>query len=448
MSTPNRSLARRLLIASLIALPLFTGIIGAALESAYRQSQQASIREQMQSALYLLMAAAEVEEDGQLYMPERLQDPRLDRLNTGLLATISRDRKELWRSPSADLADFTLSAEAWSSGEQIYYQGRIEGDDYFILHQDVEWENNGNQPLPLRFNALLSQRSFHEQLLSYRTTLWQWLGALSLMLLLTQWAILRWGLRPLQQVAADLENIERGQDGRLNGDYPAEITPVIDNLNRVLDSEQQQRERYRNTMADLAHSLKTPLAVIRSQLQGMPNPDSPENRSVEEQVQRMDQIVQHQLKRAIRSQQSSDSQTPVSPLAKRLTSALGKIQSSSVNFEHCITDSTLFAGDSQDLMEVMGNLLENACKYGSSHIRISASNPEKAHLNVTIEDNGPGIPENQREVLLQRGERADTATSGQGIGLAVVIDIISSYNGSMEIGESDLGGARFDLSFR
>jgi two-component system sensor histidine kinase PhoQ len=251
-------------------------------------------------------------------------------------------------------------------------------------------------------------------------------------------------------VAADLAEIEAGRRTELIGHYPRELRGLTDNLNALIRHERSHLERYRHTLDDLAHSLKTPLAVLRGTLDsGGSNQEF--QHSVQEQVDRMSQIVQYQLQRAATSGRT----TLTAPIAllgavQKITASLDKVYAGKqVTCRLRIDDKAFFHGDEGDLLELLGNLLDNAYKSCRQHVVISGQ-PLVDHrystgLIIYVEDDGPGIPLDMAQSVLQRGVRMDTATPGQGIGLAVVQDIVRIYKGALEIGSSHLGGARLTV---
>ncbi|TQV68316.1 two-component sensor histidine kinase [Exilibacterium tricleocarpae] len=416
------------------------------LDAAFHRSLYAAEAERLKTHIYLLLGAAEVEA-GELWFPEQLTEPRFSQLGSGLYGWVGNaERKTLWRSDSAQLMlppDTAVGNAPVRVGAEHFYATELNGKALFAYYYDVSWDIDEGSRV-FRFATLHAQDRLQAELTEYRAQLWRWLGALVVLLLITQALILRWGLRPLRQLAEDLTAVESGETEQLRGQYPSEIQPVTDNLNLVLRNEQAQRERYRNTLADLAHSLKTPLAVIRGSVTASRG-QSPDP-TLNEQIDRMDQIVSHQLQRAtLNSRTLVARATAVAPVVQRLSQALDKVYSAKgIVFEAGIEEDIAFHGDERDLMEALGNLIENAYKYGRSRVRCSASRRD-GQLHLCIEDDGAGVPEANRQTILQRGARADTATPGQGIGLAVAVDIISSYNGSIRIGKSSLGGASFNL---
>ena len=321
----------------------------------------------------------------------------------------------------------------------------FEEDNLYLYQYPLQWDN-GEIARRYLFSIVENGAEVSANLNAYRTQLWGWLFAVTVLALMLQTLITRWGLKPLSALVEDLHNIERGYSTRLEGYYPEEVQGVTDSLNHLLQSERNQRERYRNTLGDLAHSLKTPLAVIRGT--GNEQLLYEEYRNVvDEQVRRMDQIVQYQLARAVRSQANAIAHaTPIAPIIKRISLALSKVyREKNVDVSLLLDETALFGADERDMMELLGNMLENAFKYGHSAVRISLVK-ELEWVQLSIEDDGPGVSPEMRHVILQRGARVDTsAAPGQGIGLTVAVDILSSYDGQLEVGESSLGGACFKI---
>jgi two-component system sensor histidine kinase PhoQ len=260
--------------------------------------------------------------------------------------------------------------------------------------------------------------------------------------------VLGWGLTPLRRLAAEVAAIEAGSTERLVGDYPAEVQPLTSNLNALLDGERSRRERVRNTLADLAHSLKTPLAVLRSASTTEPG----FARLVHEQTAHMEQIVNYQLQRSAGGSHKLLQLVAVRPLVERLRDTLLKVYADRQLVVDVAIDSQVqFRGDERDFLEITGNVMDNACKYGRGRVWVSATGGGSSPLSLVVEDDGQGIPAGERERILQRGTRLDQLGSGDGLGhglgLAVAADIIQSYRGSLDIETSVRGGARVVLHF-
>jgi two-component system sensor histidine kinase PhoQ len=430
-------------------LPLLLGLSATILNNAYERSLIAAQKSALRSQIYLLLDAAEPAENG-IFLATNLPEPRYSTVSSGLVGWIeTSDHKVEWRSRSGELLDLNLVPRPnseFNPGSERFFDYRIADKNYFAISYDTIWDVH-DRDLGFRFIVMQDQEPMNTELRVYQKRLWQWLGGMALLLILVQTLIARWGLSPLRRLATDLESIESGQQQNLQGIYPAEIQPVTNNLNRVLSSEQQQRDRYRNTLADLAHSLKTPLAVIRGHLQSeSPGTKEQLKTIIDEQISRMSSIVDHQLRRATAQVvQSNRHEVFVAAVAERLTKALERVyQDRALEITLAIDAQLKFIGDEGDLMELLGNVIDNACKYGRHSVAVSAQEVN-SELHIKVEDDGNGVAENMKQTVLNRGARADTANPGQGIGLAVAVDILSSYGGAIEIFKSSLGGACFLL---
>lgn len=385
---------------------------------------------------------AEAEFDEELLMPEELLEARFNQVNSGLFGLIhTGENKTLWSSPSAIALDLqTLKPEGkHQAGEQGFARNEKLYSSWFA----VLWQTESGNEIPLVFTVLETTAPTVAQLGSLRRSLILWLGGTTLVLLLCQLLVLLWGLRPLRHLADEITQIEAGEKESLEGDYPSEIQALTNNLNSLLRVEKQRQERTRNTLADLAHSLKTPLAVIRTA-----DPKSSDfSEQVNAQTNQMEKIVSYQLQRASGGSHNLMRHIPVLDTAARLQQTLLKVYAEkSLQIALEIPPACQFRGDERDLMELLGNLMENACKYGHKQIKVSATG-RGVSLAIAVEDDGPGIPTALRERILQRGARADNSAPGQGIGLAVAMDIAASYGGSIHVGQSPLGGAQISVTF-
>lgn len=444
------SLTTRLFFASVVLLPVLLGFSATMLDYAFKLSLETAERDALRSQVYLLLGVAEPG-DTTLEMPPALTEPRFGELNSGLYGWIvDGTGSVVWQSRSTDLIPsdyFPTLTTPFEAGVKDFFSSQFNADDFYLMTYDTVWPIAGKDT-EFRFVVAHSQADLKAILAAYRERLLVWVVGLAVLLVLVQTLIARWGLQPLRRLARDLELVEAGKSQSLSGQYPADIRPVTENLNKVLRAEQAQRERYRNTLGDLAHSLKTPLSVVRGQLETADSNQQEIMPVVDDQISRMSMIIDHQLRRASAqvTQNAVYARVLVKPLIERLTGAMQKVyRHKNLKIDVNINKDLPFSGDEGDLMEMTGNLIENACKYGASHVVISACVVGN-DLKIHIEDDGPGVPDTIKSTILTRGARADTATSGQGIGLSVAVDILSSYGGSLQISRSSLGGASFNLS--
>ena len=444
------SLNARLGLASCLLLPLIIGITALILDQANRLSLEQTERERLELQTFVLLAAAEAG-GGVLWMPPSLQEPRFSQLGSGLFGRVSNaDGQLLWHSESS------LGVEIQAPSEQPEIGGSLFGmteQGLFFYSYRVLWEIESGQVTEFVFTTLERPDRFNAGVQGYRTPLWGGLLLLGLGLLAAQALLMRWGLRPLQSLADDIKAIEAGDKQHLEGRFPLEVLPLTRNLNLLLDTERARRQRYRNTLADLAHSLKTPLAVLRNQTavtvsvaeSQPPGSQLLLKEQLQEQVDRMDQIISHQLGRAGSvSAHSLLQRISVHQVAERIGQVMSKVYPERYRHFEVQGPELSFAGDERDLMEMLGNLIDNGFKYGKGTVRVVTQQlPEQ--LQISVEDDGVGVAPELHQPILERGTRADTLVPGQGIGLSVVRDILYSYGGQLQLTDSSLGGARFSL---
>ena len=297
------------------------------------------------------------------------------------------------------------------------------------------------------------------QELQHSDVVWSWfsyvLAANLLLVIPLLWLAAHWSLRPIGDLTAQVRELETGQRENLGDNPPQELKSLVRNLNLLLTNERQRYTRYRTTLSDLTHSLKTPLAVLQSTLRSLRNGKSLTIEQAEpvmlEQISRISQQTGYYLHRASMQADHNPLQRDfhsVSALLDSLCSALNKVyQRKGVEITLDIPPELVFVGDQNDFMEVLGNVLDNACKYCLEFIEVSTRQTDQA-LHLFIDDDGPGIPESKRDLIFVRGQRADTLRPGQGLGLAVVRDILEQYAGTVSASASPLGGTRMEVVFR
>ena len=454
----THSLSFRIILASLVLLPILLSFSAYMLDRAFQRSLYTAEQEALVAQIYALLGATDPGEES-LEAPTRLSDPRFSTPDSGLYALIlDGDNHVVWQSDSLALSPWEEDSNVAGhipiiqSGDKDFFEFTLNNKVHFVFSLGTIWEFDFGEQL-FQFTVIHTKEQIKKEIVSYRKTLWMWLAGLACLLIVIQTVVMRWGLAPLKSLAFQIKQLESGDLHQLEGRYPEEISPVTSNINLLLASEKSQRERYKNTLGDLAHSLKTPLAIIRSQFEHSKGSQQGTSindlySTVDEQIERMSDIVQHQLNRASSNiKKTYSSSVDISVIFSRLVSALGKVyREKNVSAENKMPDNLMLLGEEDDFMELFGNILENAFKYCHQQVRVTAINDGK-FTTVCIEDDGEGIQPELQEMVLNRGARLDTTKPGQGIGLTVALDILSSYDGALKIEQSDLGGARFVLSF-
>jgi two-component system sensor histidine kinase PhoQ len=437
----NLSLRLRSFAAALLALLIFIPLTAVTLEKAFNSSLSQSMLQQLRVQSLSLISEFELDNSGsQAVMPEQLYNDQFNMPGSGLYAFIQSEKNELWQSLSTLNWQQQPELAAPEIGEEAFIEDFSMQNSYFLYAFTAEFESGlGYQPVT--FYILQDKQVFNTEKSKFATTLWNGLGLIALLLLILLLVSLNAALLPISRLNKQIRQAESGQLKRIDQRYPPELEKLKRSINNLLDTEQHQRSRYKNSLSDLAHSLKTPLAVL-SGTEGLPQ-------LAKEPISQINLQIQRQLKRAVASTISTFEQAVlIKPVVDKLFNAMDKVYADKhLILTHDIQDDGLgFNCDMTDLMEILGNVLDNACKAAGKQVTLSVlTNLNK--LQIHIEDDGPGIPKDKREQLLERGTRLDSYKEGQGIGMAVVADLVSAYQGQLEIKQSDLGGAKLILIF-
>ncbi|MDD1613104.1 MAG: ATP-binding protein [Methylococcaceae bacterium] len=441
-----KSLSFRLLIAEGLVLAAFFALVAIVLEQGFRESAEQALQERLQIQVYSLLSVAKLNNTGELIMPSSLHEPRFTNPGSGLYGFIQQAGKKLvWRSPSAIGLDVIAPPEL-SAGNSAFV---LDKHGRYALHYDVIWQNGDGIEREYIFTVAEDARFVSSQVELLQHTLRFWLLIIGMVLVFIQFALLRWSLKPLRSIAKDLEAIEQGKKTLLDGHYPTELEGLAGNLNAFIAHERAHLERYRNNLADLAHSLKTPLAILRGCVESF----SDNKETVQEQISRMNQIVEYQLQRAAaKGEHKAIKTVDVSVVINKIITSLNKVYiDKGIDFELAIPEQCLIYCEEGDLYEIVGNLLDNACKWCHHSVKVSISlNQRKSRRNFSllleIEDDGPGIPVGKFNEILKRGIRADENIHGHGIGMTVVYELIGLLGGNLEGGKSaSLGGMRWSV---
>lgn len=441
------SLSARLLISVSVLLIFFFGVTIVVLDTAFRTAGEQAQQDILDGHLMAILAAAEATETGGLELPPDLQEPRFGTIGSGLYAELrDAEGEPVWRSRSALGIDIPAGTAPRSGVRQFLRESLADGTPVLTLSLAVQWELPDGNYRPFVFKVAESLESFNAQVAGFRRQLFGWFAAVAAIMLLSIAGLLRHLLRPLRQIENEIGEIERGQRAELSGQFPTELTGVARNMNLLIDTERARSDRYRKTLDNLAHSLKTPLAAMRALL----NQQAPaEADRLNEQIERMDEIVRYQLRKPAAAQARNLvlARVAIEPEVERLVAGLTKVyHDKAPAIETEVAAGLTFRGDAGDFLEIAGNLLDNACKWCRSTVRISVTGAPGGEIRMVVADDGPGIPDEAAETLLRRGTRLDENTPGHGIGLAVVKELAESFGGTLEIGRSDLGGAQFTVT--
>ncbi|OUS32391.1 hypothetical protein A9Q99_00965 [Gammaproteobacteria bacterium 45_16_T64] len=400
-----------------------------------------SAQDKLRLHIYTLLSVSQFNQ-GALTVPPILHNARFNTENSGLWAmVVNSNKQQVWHSLSV-IDPVITSPPTLATGQWLLDKQHFGGTPYLTISYKVAWEEYGAQH-EYTFVVAEDESVIKADLYRFQISLALGFLIITAAVLIGQHLALKQAFKPIKKLEDEINDMEIGSLTVLSTDYPKELKGVTHNVNSLIDKEHRQRERYRSSMADLAHSLKTPMTIIRSEIS-----DLPENRSILDAIFRIDNSIEYQLRRAVISSHTIVNQgTNIETVLGLVVDAMDKIyRDKSVEFTTNVDSDASFRGDENDLMEILGNLLDNAYKHTQSAVQLNV-NYSDCQLIITVEDDGPGISEAATQVIFTRGERLDCQGLGQGIGLAVVYDIVTSYNGSISANHSPLGGAIFTITF-
>ncbi|QBX37118.1 sensor histidine kinase [Brevundimonas sp. S30B] len=299
---------------------------------------------------------------------------------------------------------------------------------------------------PVVFLAGIDRSAVDADTRQFATVTWTTLLILGLGLVLAVFVQVKVGLRPLYDLRNEIAAVRKGKAARIARAYPLEIEPLAQQVNRLLDHNQETVERQRTHVGNLAHALKTPIAVMLAEAGTSPGmlPDM-----VRRQTKVMQDQVDHHLRRAraaARAAHGLGESTPVPEVLDEMAVMLERVfAEKNVEIDWRAPDNLAFLGERQDLQEILGNLMENAAKWSGRRVRVSAGPSGLGQMVVVVEDDGPGLPADRREEVLKRGARLDEDAPGSGLGLSIVDDLTRAYGGRVTLGDSDMGGLKVVL---
>lgn len=446
------SIRRRLLYLAAIIVVITLGATGVALDRAYASTIEQTIRERLSSTLSLLLASIDESSDYRLTI-NAVTDGRLNRAEDNLSAGFNAADYQ-WLSPSLLGVEPVIIPETRLGRQNFtlrddFYPGLPE---HYTLIWRLLWESGDGTNLPITLWAAANIDEYNQPVRAFRAGLWRWLTGTAILLLTLQLVAGWLSMRPLRTVAREVRAVEQGQMDFLKSNYPDELQPLTDNLNALLHSEREGQQRYRKALGNLAHSIKTPLAVLQNIFDESaltPTQDSTAKSAIDD----LHGVMRYQLERAASAARKTlHEPILIEPIARKLCRSMEKVfQDKAIQFDLQIASGTVFYGEERDLLELLGNLLENACKYGNGQIELTAhpvdESKRRSGVRITISDDGAGLTRQQFDAMLQRGVRGDEKVDGHGLGLSIVAEIVDAYSGMISSSTSRQGGLQVTILF-
>ena len=381
-------------------------------------------------------------DDSSARLRQNLSDPRYDVALSGYYWEIQQGGQVLARSASMQAAPLKTPPDG--RADVGVHTHTIPGPTGTLLVAErLDWKKPEAQPVQYIIGT--DQRHLDAIFDSFNATLSWSLAGLGLSMVLAAGLLILYAMRPMQELRGALARVRSGNAKALTGAFPTEVQPVVDDLNGLLTSTAELIQRARTQAGNIAHGLKTPLAILTDEAYRIGDQGSPESSQIIlEQCAKMQTQIEYQTTRArvVASRFAPGSSTSLAATAAGVVSALSRLyQDRGLSIANTIPSKIMVACDSQDLQEILANLLDNACKHAKSTVQIRATNGAHGrHAEFVIEDDGEGLPPEAYEVVFNIGERWDTQKSGSGLGLAIARDLVRLYDGDIRLSQSQLGG--------
>ena len=440
-SMHSRSLTKRIISLSIFWILLALLATALLLAQLYREHIEEHYDAHVFTHVEELVAAVYTDSSGQVALHREPTDPRFHRADSGWYwEVLSGDTPVL---KSASLGAYQLDLRGIVLDERHGVQD-MSGPNGQKLRAHVLHVSYAQNPGSLTFIATAPQMQIMDDVRDFGSHVLLSFLVLAIGLSVAVVVQVRIALKPLRAIRSEISEIKSGGKDRLSQDFPSDVQPLVDELNFLLDHNEMLLRRARNQLGDLAHAVKNPLTVIRNEARSL---ESKPGQLILEQTHIMAGNIDHYLSRA-RIYGKKDAigyRTSVRSVLEDLAYAVGHIyKDRNIDVQLLCIEDKWFRGESQDLEEMAGNLLDNACKWAKSRVTVNCTS-EEDRLSVIIEDDGPGIPEEEREGVMQRGRKLDESQPGHGHGLGIVRDIARLYGGSLRLDTSALGGLKVTL---
>ncbi len=455
MTFGPRSLAFRVIAFSTGWAILALIVISTVISTLYRQASERGFDSLLSAHLFNLIGSVGVNEQGVLSGSPNLGDLRFSEPNSGWYYSVEpvsegltgeiRSTSMTEAIPSPPVSEVPFNPQF----QRSYLADGLAGEELIVVESEFVLDAANRIA---RFRVMGNRSELEDEIGTFDRRLFTYLSLFGIgMIAINAMAILL-GLRPLSRVRNALAMVREGQAQRLDGRFPAEIEPLANETNALIENNRRIVERSRTQVGNLAHSLKTPLAVLINEGRAL---GGAKGALISEQAAAMREQVDHYLSRArVAAQRDSVVyRTPVTPLLQRLVRVIEKLGRMKVSLTPP-PDEIVFAGEREDLEEIVGNLLDNAMKWAKSSIAVSVqelpavAGEAQRRFAVIIEDDGPGIPEEMAREALKRGKRLDETKPGTGLGLAIVSELVGEYGGKLSLDRSALGGLKATVELR
>jgi signal transduction histidine kinase len=449
------SLALRLFFSATTWTVVILVVTGVVLSSIYRTAVEHAFDRRLGVYLRSLVADVATPEENAGKSPQPVGEPLFDLPLSGWYWQVTRldaptrdvrSSRSLWDATLPQLGD--PNAAAAPGGTRQGYAEGPEGQRLRIVEQTIDLGEEGRYLVAVAGDPAEVDEEIH----SFDSALVLTFGVLAIVLLLTTTFQVRFGLAPLKRISEGLAAIRSGAAERLEGAFPVEIAPLARETNALIEANREIVDRARTHVGNLAHALKTPISVMLNEATS--HGDNPLARKVCEQTEIMrDQVTRHLERARLAARVAAiGTVTEVRPVITALARTMEKIHHHrGIAIDVDAPDSARFRGEQQDLEEMVGNLVDNACKWAQSRVAVEAVSEKTdprddcRRLRIVVDDDGPGLSPQEREQVARRGRRLDETKPGSGLGLSIVVELANLYGGGLTLGTAPIGGLRAEL---
>ncbi|MBZ9669468.1 ATP-binding protein [Mesorhizobium sp. ES1-3] len=448
-----RSLTFRVIAFSTVWAILTLVVIFTLITTLYRQASERGFDSLLSAHLFNLIGSVGISDSGALTGSPDLGDLRFSEPNSGWYWSVEPASEgvhgDLHSSsmtrtvPSPGVADVPFNANF----QRSYAAQGINGEELVVFESEFVLDTKNRAA---RFRVMGNKTELEQEIGTFQRRLLTYLGLFGIGMIAINAIAILLGLQPLRRVRNALAMVREGTAQRLDGRFPAEIEPLANETNALIENNKRIVERSRTQVGNLAHSLKTPLAVLLNEGRAL---GGAKGQLISEQAASMQKQIDHYLQRArVAAQRDSVVyRTPVTPLVQRMVRVLQKLNPQTSLSLSLPATEIVFAGEREDLEELLGNLLENAMKWSKSVVSVAVAPLTGSGDNlfeISIEDDGPGIPEDKAREAVKRGRRLDETKPGTGLGLAIVADLVNEYGGGLVLERSGMGGLKAVVRLR
>ncbi len=439
-----RSLKARLITVAAIWVVAGVAVAGVLLSSQFKGFLVEQFYHELHEHLDELEGVLAVNEDGRVEIQRALSDPRYQIPLSGFYWEVQSGDRAVARSNS--LEGPMLKVPDDGGADALVHEHSISGPTgELLIAERLRWIKDDEKPIRIIIGT--DKRLLDQVLAQFNTTLMWSLGLLSLSMIVIAGLLLMFAMAPIGRLRSAFADYRSGATPDMRGSFPREVQPLIDDLNSLIAASGEQVQRARAQAGNIAHGLKTPLAILVDEAGRLKDKgDDKAADVVLDQCRRMQSQIDYQIARAraAASRGKPGTACSLTETADGVVRALGRLHvERGLTFDNRIPADVMVACETQDLNEILANLIDNACRYAKTRITLRLDDAQTDGLvRIIVEDDGPGLPPEAREVVFNIGERWDTRPGGSGLGLAIVRDLVNLCGGKIRLDQSDLGGLK------